>query len=164
MNNSLVDAQIAQFLAEYAPEVEAQLRDARQRLRACFPRGFELVFNNYNALVFGISPSEKASEAFVSVAGYPQWVTLFFLHGAGLHDPAGLLGGSGRQVRGIRLASAATIDAPEVHTLIAQASRPHTARLLAAPPLTTSVKQAAAKVRARRPASSHPARPAGLHA
>jgi hypothetical protein len=97
------ESQIAVLLGKYTPEIEAQLRHARARLRAKFPRGHELVYDNYNALVFAISPSERTSEAFVSVAGYPKWVTLFFLHGARLDDPTGLLEGEGAQVRSIRL-------------------------------------------------------------
>jgi hypothetical protein len=84
-----VESQISIFLRKYTPAVEAQLREARTRLRAMFPRGFELVYDNYNALVFGISPTERTSDAFISVAGYPRWVTLFFLHGADLRDPHG---------------------------------------------------------------------------
>jgi hypothetical protein len=152
MGNDPVEAKIAGFLGEYMPEIEAQLRRARQGLRACFTHGFELVFNNYNALVFGISPTERASDAFISVAGYPRWVTLFFLDGAELEDPAGLLEGDGKQVRGIRLTPAAQIGSPHVQALIAQAVRPQASRLGAAPPLTTVVKQAAAKRRLRRPA------------
>ena len=151
MNNDPAEVQIARFLAEYTPQIEAQLREARQLLRACFARGFELVFNNYNALVFGISPSERSSEAFISVAGYPRWTTLFFLHGAGLQDPNGLLEGNGKQVRGIRLESAATIGMPQVQALIAQAARPHASALLAAPRLSTIVKQVATERRPRRP-------------
>jgi hypothetical protein len=154
MNTSPVEAQIAEFLAEYSPEVEARLRKARQRLRACFPRGFELVFNNYNALVFGISPSERASEAFISVTGYPRWVTLFFLHGAELQDPAKLLDGTGKQVRGVRLTSGSDVDTPQLQALVAQAARPLASRLMAAPPLSTVIKVASVKRRSRRPAGA----------
>jgi hypothetical protein len=103
MRASAIESQVAVFLGKYTPVVEAQLREARSRLRALFPRGFELVYDNYNALVFGISPTERTSDVFLSVAGYPKWVTLFFLHGDGLRDPSGLLEGQGKQVRSIRL-------------------------------------------------------------
>jgi len=148
-----VESQVAGFLAKYTPEIEAQLREVRARLRAMFPRGFELVYDNYNALVFGISPTERTSEAFVSVAGYPKWVTLFFLHGARLHDPTGLLEGEGKQVRGIRLKVPADINTTEVEGLIRQAIHRHEAALLTAPALTTVVKSVSAKQRPRRPAS-----------
>jgi hypothetical protein len=152
MSVSATEKQIAAFLAKYSPSIEAELVDARARLRAFFPRGFELVFDNYNALVFGMSPTERASDAFVSVAGYPKWVTLFFLHGKELDDPSGLLEGEGKQVRSIRLKSAADINTPQVEALVTQAICPHQAAFLAAPPLVTVVKMEVAKQRPRRPA------------
>ena len=146
-----VEAQLDVFLGKYSPAIEAQLRQARARLRAGFPRGFELVFDNYNALVFAISPSGKRSDAFLSVAGYPKWVTLFFLNGAGLRDPQGLLQGQGKQVRGIRLNSAAEIDGAAVQALIAQAALPYAAAFRAAPTLSTEIRTVLASPRPRRP-------------
>jgi hypothetical protein len=153
MTGPASETQISKLVAKYSPEVAAQLREARDRLRAHFPRGFELVFDNYNALVFAISPTGKTSEAFISVAGYPNWVTLFFLHGTKLRDPKGLLEGSGKQVRSIRLETAATITTPAVRALVSQAIRPHRRALQAAPMLTTIIKSVAATQRPRRPAA-----------
>ena len=144
------ESQIAIFLRKYTPTDEAQLREARNRLRAMFPRGFELVYDNYNALVFGISPTERTSDAFISVAGYPRWITLFFLYGADLRDPHGLLEGQGKQVKGVRLTEPKTINTPEVEALIAQAVLPYKSAFLAAPSLTTIVKSMSAKQRPRR--------------
>ena len=120
-------------------------------LRALFPRGYELVFDNYNALVFGISPTERAAGAFVSVAGYPRWVTLFFLRGAELEDPHGLLKGTGKQVRGIRLTTTTRVDTPEVKALIGQAARAHEAAFRVAPKMRTIVKTELDERRPRRP-------------
>lgn len=154
MSTSTVESQISGFLAKYTPAIEAQLREARTRLRAMFPRGFELVFDNYNALVFGISATGRTPDSFLSVAGYPKWVTLFFLHGADLHDPSGLLEGEGKQIRGVRLKDPADINAAAVQALIAQAVLPYEPAFLAAPALTTVVKSVSAKQRPRRPASA----------
>ncbi len=49
------------FLHRFSPEVEASLRDSREQLRARFLRGYELVFDNDNALVFGFSPTESCA-------------------------------------------------------------------------------------------------------
>lgn len=146
------EARIAGFLAKYTPAIEADLRAARARLRARFPRGHELVFDNWNALVFGISPSTRSRESFVSVAGYPRWVTLFFLDGASLDDPQGLLEGEGKQVRGVRLARPEDIDSPGVAALLEQATRPWADALAVAPPLATTIHTVADKQRPRRPA------------
>ncbi len=80
MKQATVKAELDSFVSKYTPEIAAQLRRVRAKLRALFPRGYELVYDNYNALVFGFSPTERASDALVSVAGYPKWVTLFFLN------------------------------------------------------------------------------------
>lgn len=153
MNTAEVDAQTAKFLGKYSPAVATTLREARTRLSVWFPRGFELVYDNYNALVFGISPSGRTADAFVSVAGYPKWVTLFFLQGANLPDPHGLLEGEGKQVRSIRLPNYTDMEKPAVRELIAQATLPYEAALAAAPPLSTIIKSVSAKQRPRRPAA-----------
>jgi hypothetical protein len=153
-----IESQIDVFLARYSPAVETHLREARARLRALFPRGFELVYDNYNALVFAISPTERTADAFISVAGYPKWVTLFFLHGIDLHDPNRVLAGQGKQVRSIRLEKPAEINSPEVQALIAQAVLRYTAAFLAAPALTTIVKAVVANQRPRRPAGASASR------
>jgi hypothetical protein len=127
MADAATEARIESFVAKYTPAIAAQLRDARKRLRARFPRGVEMVFDNYNALVFGIGPTDKSRDAFISIAGYPRWVTLFFLDGASLHDPEGLLQGDGKQVRGIRLRTPQDIDSPAVGALVAQAAALHAA-------------------------------------
>ena len=145
-------SKISAFLAKYSPEVRSELRAARTRLRSMFPRGYELVYDNYNALVFGFSPTESTSEAFISVAGYPKWVTLFFLRGVDLHDPKGLLQGAGKQVRSIRLNSARQLAQPAVKALIAQAMEPHREALRRGKPLQTIVKSVSPRQRARRPA------------
>ncbi len=146
------ERRIAGFIDKYTPAIAAQLRDARRRLRAHFPRGVEMVFDNYNALVFGIGPTDRTRESFISIAGYPKWVTLFFLDGASLHDPAGLLEGDGKQVRGIRLKTPADLDSPAVAALIAQAVESRRDALAAAAPLSTVVKAEVHKQRPRRPA------------
>lgn len=147
-----VEAQIGAFLARFSPEVSGQLRAARAHLRSLFPRGHELVYDNYNALVFAFSPSERTPDAFISVAGYPKWVTLFFLPGVGLHDPSGLLRGSGSKVRSIRLRSAEQLAEPAVQALVAQAIESRREALAVAESLQTTIKLVSATQRPRMPA------------
>ena len=151
MKGKTAEAQIKAFLAKYSPGIAAELRAARRHLRAQFPRGHELVYDNYNALVFGFSATERTSDAFLSIAGYPRWITLFFLSGVGLDDPEGLLEGSGSKVRGIRLESARQLLEPAVKRLIGQAMAPHRDALKQASALTTSSRSVSARQRPRRP-------------
>lgn len=148
---SEVERHVAGFIARYAPPLARELRACRRAMRARFPRGVELVYDNYNALVFGYGPSERPSEALLSLAAYPRWVTLCFLQGAQLQDPAHLLSGSGRQVRSLRLAGAADLALPEVGALI-DAARAGV-RWQAAAALHTVIRSVSARQRPRRPAA-----------
>lgn len=141
---------INRFLTRYPQELVKQLRAARRHLAGHFPRGFELVYDNYNALVFGFGPTERATDVVVSLAGYPRWVTLFFLKGAALPDPAGILEGSGAQVRSVRLDPPGRLHEPAVQALLA-AAKASTNAFATAPLRKTLIKSVSPVRRARRP-------------
>jgi hypothetical protein len=147
----MTDASIDAFLARYTPEIATAAQACRGKLRALFPRGYELVYDNYNALVFAFASTDRSSGAILSVAAYPRWVTLFFADGVSLADPKGLLQGDGVRVRGIRLQTPDDLDGADVLQFIAQAMAPHRQALTAAQPLQTIVKSVSAKQRPRRP-------------
>jgi hypothetical protein len=113
--------QLAGFLARYDPKVAAMARGTLRRLRRRLPGATELVYDNYNALAIGFGPGERASEVILSIAVYPRWVTLFFLRGVALADPAGLLRGGGSRVRHIVLRPDLQVDAAPVDRLIGAA-------------------------------------------
>jgi len=142
-------SEVASFLARYESQIAAQTQAVRRHLSGLFPRGFELVYDNYNALVFGFGPTLRASDVLVSVAAYPRWVTLFFLNGAALPDPHHVLQGSGRQVRSVRLEPASVLHSPPVRELLNLVVSDAKAALALAPPLATVVKSVSAKQRPR---------------
>ena len=142
---------VADAIARYTPAIADALTSCRRKLCARVPRGFELVYDSYNALAIGYAYADKASASLVSIAAYPRWVTLFFLYGRDLPDPEGLLEGDGMRVRSIRLQSPDDLDRPAVRRLLDLALAPHAADFAAAPPLTTVVKAMAERVRERQP-------------
>ena len=149
-------SEISGFISKYSPSVASQLRIARSEVRALFPRGYELVYDNYNALGFGFSTSSRASDVVVSVVAYPKWVTLFFFHGTRLSDPGGILQGSGSRIRSLRLVPASLLRSKPVKALLKQAIAQVKDELVAAPSISTIIKSVSARQRSRRP----PARPA----
>ena len=88
------EAQLEGFLAKYTPEIAGLAKAALVKMRKRLPGAVEMVYDNYNALVIGFSPSERPSEAIFSIALYPRWVNLFFLQARGLRDPEKRLKGS----------------------------------------------------------------------
>jgi hypothetical protein len=145
------EAQLAEFLARFSPDVESLAKAARSKMRAKLKGANELVYDNYNALAIGYGPSEKASEAIFSIALYPRWVSLFFLKAKGLEDPAGVLRGSGNVVRHIVLQSAADLDTPAIRDLMEQALKLAKMALNPKSPRRLIIKSVSAKQRPRRP-------------
>ena len=154
MSPTTAQAQLDGFLAKYLPATARATRATLIRMRKLVPGAIEMVYDNYNFLVIGFGPSERASEAVLSVVVAPRWVSIAFLQsGTKMKDPHGLLRGAGKQVRNVRLESPADLDQPAVRALIAQALR------LASRPIDPRAKRAlviksiSAKQRPRRPAA-----------
>jgi len=144
--------QLDGFIAKYSPDVAAVARAALVRMRRLLPGAVEVVYDNYNALAVGFGPSERASEAVVSIAVYPRWVSLFFLqNGPQLPDPDGLLKGAGTKVRHIVLESAKDLDKPAVRALIREALSRALKPIDSARRGRVVVRSVSAKQRARRP-------------
>jgi len=145
-------AQLNSFFAKYTPAMAAAGKAARSKMRRRLPGAFELVYDNYNALVIGFGPTERPSEAVFSLAFFPDHVSLCFLRGAlELSDPHKLLRGEGKQIRHIRLESPATLERPAVQDLISQAIAVTLFRPGSAKAGRLIIRSVSAKQRPRRP-------------
>jgi len=80
--------QLESFISKYSPEVAREGRAAIKALERLVPGAVRMVYDNYNFLVVGFGPSERASEAVLSLAFAPRWISLCFLQG-GPKLPAG---------------------------------------------------------------------------
>ena len=146
------EAQLDEFLAKFAPDVEDTARQALKKMRQRLPGAIELVYDNYNALAIGFAPTERASDAIFSIALYPRWVSLFFLmNGTKLRDPECYLRGGGKVVRHIVLENAALLDDPVVQDLMAQALELSPKPIDAGQPRRLIIKSVSAKQRPRQP-------------
>lgn len=110
--------QLDEFLSRYTPEVRALAEATLAAMRARLPGAVQIVYDNYNALVIGFGPSERASDAPFSIALYPKTVRLFFLSGAELPDPKKVLEGEGKVVRSIVVHRVEDLDAAPVRALM----------------------------------------------
>jgi hypothetical protein len=144
---------ISACLARYTPDIAAKLQAGRKHMAAHFPQGFELVHDTYNALGFGFAYGTRASEVVISVVGYPRWVTLFFLYGAGLQDPEGILEGKGSRVRSVRLEPISRLQSAAVQALIEATKLQYAPQFKAAPLITTVFKSQASTLRPRVPST-----------
>ena len=112
------EEQLRSFIEKFDPKHRATIRTARKALRKRFPTATELVYDNYNFFAIGFGPTERPSDCFISIAAASNGVGLCFIHGVTLPDPAGILSGSGKQTRFVRLPSADLLEQPELQALL----------------------------------------------
>jgi hypothetical protein len=142
--------QLDGFLDRFSPDIAAHARAVLDLVRPFVPGAVELVYDNYHALVVSFGPTARAADAVLSVAIYPQWVTLFFMRGVALDDPFHLLHGTGSTVRGVRIKALGLFEEERFQMLI------ETAVAMAAKPIDSSaertliIKSVSAKQRPRR--------------
>jgi hypothetical protein len=142
---------LAKFIAKFDPKIGALTRAALARMRKRLPGATRIVYDNYNALAIGFSPTERTSDTIFSIAVFPRWISLFFFNGTELTDPQRLLKGNGKMARHIVLDTPALLDTPAVRALIAEALT------LADPPFTNRgrgrlvIKSVSRTQRPRRP-------------
>ncbi len=142
--------QLETFIRRFDPTDQRLIRAVRRTLRKRFPTANELVWDNYNFFVIGYSPTERPSDAIVSMAARANGVGLCFIHGASLPDPKRVLLGSGNQTRFIRIESVEVLERPEVKALIAAAIARAPARLPVGGRGKLLIRSVSAKQRLRR--------------
>src|SRR3954470_3171839 len=118
------EKQLATFMGRFTPEVEALGKSILASMRSRFPSAVQMVYDNYNFLVIGFGPTERASEAIFSIAMSARGVSLCFLQaGPKIPDPKKLLQGTGKQARHLRLEGAAVLADPDVKALMSAAQK-----------------------------------------
>jgi hypothetical protein len=121
LTRSDAEKQLRSFIGKFEPRHQTLIRAVRKAIRKRFPTANELAYDNYNFFVIGYSPTERPSDAIVSMAAGANGVGLCFIRGARLPDPNRILLGSGKQTRFIRLESVGVLSRPEVQALVAAA-------------------------------------------
>ena len=118
------DPAIQRWLDAQPGELGAIARRWFAVMRRCGSDVRELMHDGCPTVTVGDVP-------FAYVNAFKAHVNVGFFQGASLPDPAGLLEGTGRFMRHVKLRPGAGIDAPAVEALIAAAHRDIVARLQA---------------------------------
>jgi hypothetical protein len=96
-------ADLIKFILPYPDSVKASALWLRDFVWDLYPETNELIYDNYNAVAFGWSPTDKAGDVFCSVAVYNTYVNFGFNRGTEINDPEKLLCGDGSLYRYIRV-------------------------------------------------------------
>lgn len=92
---------LLKFLKPFPKDVQENALSLREFVWDLYPATNELIYDNYNALAFGWTPTEKMGHLFCSVAvGRSSYNVHFgFYWGSKLTDPKKILLGEGNQYR-----------------------------------------------------------------
>jgi hypothetical protein len=101
-----------------------EMRPVVQRLREIVvdvdPDTMEVVRLGDRAATYGVGP-KKMSEGYAYILPHKNWVNLGFYKGAELPDPGGLLEGTGKKLRHVKVRTVADSEKPEIRILIVEA-------------------------------------------
>ena len=101
------------FLAPFPREIKENALWLRTFVWDLYPGSNELIYDNYNALAFGWSLTERLGHTFCSVAVLSKYVHFGFYWGSQVADPDKILLGKGKQYRYIIVKN--KIDFPKAY-------------------------------------------------
>ncbi len=102
------------------PELRPACLVLRELITSTHKNFVELVWPKLRIASFGIGP-KKMSEHYAYIAVQGGHVNLGFYHGASLDDPAGLLEGTGKKLRHIKIRELADVGNAALVVLLVQA-------------------------------------------
>lgn len=105
---------LVEITAESQKPTLARLREL---ILSIHPQACEVVRLGDRAATYGLGP-KKMSEGYVYILPHAGWVNLGFYKGADLPDPDGLLEGTGKKLRHIKIRAVAEADNPTIQMLI----------------------------------------------
>ena len=119
-----VEEDVDRLIAEHAPGIQAIEQALRGTIRAAFPDAVEQVDFGNRLIAFG--RSMKMRGLLFAIIAHRDWVNLQLADGALLPDPDGLIEGTGKRIRHVKIRSIeAASSAPVVAIVEAQlAARP----------------------------------------
>ena len=114
-----MNAEVKEFLSAYSSEVQAIAGALRALVLAVMPEALEQVDRPAKMLAYGREASYKGMLCVIM----PQktWVNLGLPNGANMKDPEGLLEGTGKRARHVKVRSLEAADAPGLRALIEEA-------------------------------------------
>lgn len=102
------------------PEMQPVARRLREIVFEVDPDSVEVVRLGDRAATYGVGP-KKMSEGYAYILPHKNWVNLGFYKGVDLPDPKGLLQGTGKKLRHVKVGSVGDAQQPELRLLIEEA-------------------------------------------
>jgi len=114
---------LLKFLKPFSAKIKATVLELREFVWDLYPQTNELIYDNYNALAFGWSPTDKVAHTFCSIAigRTSKNIHFGFYWGSDLKDPKKILLGEGNQYRYVLVSDLKNFPSAYIKTLMADA-------------------------------------------
>lgn len=114
---------LLKFLSSFPDDIKERVLWLREFVWRLYPEVNELIYDNYNALAFGWSPTDKVGHTFCSIAvgRTSSNVHFGFYWGSQISDPKKMLIGKGNQYRYLLVADVNEFPKAYIKTLLKEA-------------------------------------------
>jgi hypothetical protein len=111
---------LLKFLKPFSDEIQETVLCLRDSVWDMYPQANELIYDNYNALAVGWSPTDKVGHTFCSIAigRTSENIHFGFYWGSEIADPKSILLGEGNQYRYVLVKSLETFPKTYIKKLI----------------------------------------------
>ena len=116
---SNADSTLEQFLERYPEHIRGLVLSARALILSVMPGAIEQLDIPADLIAYGIDRTYKG--LICGIAIYKNYINIMLAHGASLPDPEGLLSGTGKKARHIKIQQAIDLDVPGVRELLEKA-------------------------------------------
>lgn len=108
------------LLTTNTPEAQKLARKLRKLIQNLVPGAVEKIHSGWG--VADIYPKEPKGRGYLSIGPQKKYVNLYFMNGADLPDPAGLLEGAGKRMRHVKIKTEEDLRNPALAELIRAAA------------------------------------------
>src|SRR5205085_9234619 len=115
------------FLAGYPPEVQAVSRALRAMVQQAMPQAHEILYARHNHIGYNVTASPRPRICYI--CPLQDYVGLGFDYGGLLADPAGLLVGTGKRMRHVKVYALDEARRPALEHLVGAAWAEAVARM-----------------------------------
>jgi hypothetical protein len=114
--DAAVEADVARLVADHPPELRAIEDALRREIRAAAPTIVERIDFGNRLIAFGWSMAMR--DLLFAIICHRDWVNVQFADGADLPDPDGLVEGTGKRIRHVKVRTIADVARPALRRLV----------------------------------------------
>src|SRR5512142_2957061 len=109
-----------ELLVTNKPEAQALARDLRRLILRLLPKAQEKIYRGWGVADYNFGTPGRG---FLSIGPQKGYVNLYFMDGVDLPDPDGLLEGTGKRLRHVKIRTPEDLKKRSLHALVRQAAR-----------------------------------------